>query len=139
VILVILVLIFAAWLFVRARLRNADPVYLTARTRDARQAAMILYRANLTLLAHMGQGPLSGESPEAFARRVTSQVDNADFVAFVQAVALSAYAARPVDGQTVLAGRRAYAAFYAAMRPVEKLRFTLTRIFRGLGNFESIP
>ena len=138
-VLIVLLLIALAVLFVRARLRNADPVYLSGRTRDAREAAMILYRANLTLLAHMGQGTLSGESPEAFAERITAQFANADFAYFVSGVSMNIYAGRPIGSEIIMAGRRAYAVFMSAMRPMEKLRFTLTRIFRGLGSFESIP
>ena len=36
-------------------------------------------------------------------------------------------------------GLRAYRTFLKSMRPAERARFTLTRIVRGLGDFESIP
>ncbi|MBR6766737.1 MAG: transglutaminase domain-containing protein, partial [Clostridia bacterium] len=138
-VLAVLIALFALVMLVRMRLRNADPAFLSGTTRDADQAAMIYYRASLTLLSHMGQGPLSGESPEAFARRVSAQFGNGDFELFVNGVSMSSYAGKPIEREAIAAGRRAYAAFMGAMRPMEKLRFILTRIFRGLGNFESIP
>ena len=100
---------------------------------------MIVYRANLTLLAHMGQAAMSGESPEAFAARVAAQFENLDYAAFGRAVSLNRYARKPLTGQDVKAGLRAYAAFKASMGKRERLRFQLTRLFRGLGDFESIP
>lgn len=136
--LVLLIGLLMAYV-VKKRLKKADPIYLSGQTRDGRQAAMILYRANLTLLAHMGQGPLNGESPEAFARRIAAQFEGTDFERFVDGVTMGCYANQPIGSETIMAGRRAYSAFMAAMRPVEKLRFAMTRIFRGLGNFESIP
>lgn len=136
--LVLLIGVLMAYI-VKKRLKKADPIYLSGQTRDGRQAAMILYRANLTLLAHMGQGPLNGESPEVFARRIAAQFEGTDFERFVDGVTMGCYANQPIGSETIMAGRRAYSAFMAAMRPVEKMRFALTRIFRGLGNFESIP
>ena len=45
-ILIALLIGCVLYMLVKARLRNADPVYLSGRTRDAREAAMILYRAS---------------------------------------------------------------------------------------------
>jgi len=138
-VLVALGLVYLAVMFVRYRLRNADPIWLSGRARSAREAAMILYRADLTLLSHMGIGPLSGESPEAFAHRISPQFSNDDFERFAQAVSLCVYAGKPIDRDIVMTGRRAYGVFLSAMRPLERLRYTATRFFRGLGNFEAIP
>lgn len=138
-ILLVLALAVLAALFVRARLRKADPMYLSGMAKEACQAAMILYRANLTLLSHMGQGALSGESPEAFAKRISGQFGNEDFAFFVKGVSMSVYAGKNVDREVIAAGRRAYTSFEKSMRPMEKMRFVLTRVFRGLGSFEAIP
>ena len=138
-ILLVLVLIALAALWVCKRLRDSDPAALCAKTKSARQQAMILYQANLTLLGHMGQAPVNGEGPETFADRVAGQLKNPDYAAFVRAVSAFAYGRRPITRDDVEAGQRAYAAFRQGMGFKEKLRFGLTRLLRGLGSFEQIP
>ena len=135
----LLALVALAVLWVRGRLRRADPVRLCNQAKTAKEAAMILYRSNLTLLAHMGQGPMNAESPEAFADRMNRQFGNGDYDAFVRAVAGAAYGRKPLRREDVECGLRAYEGFREAMGLREKLRFTLTRVFRGLGDFEVIP
>ena len=100
---------------------------------------MIAYRANLTLLSHMGQQPQNGESPDAFVDRICKEFNNPDYADFVRAVSYSRYGGRPLRKENVEVGLRAYRTFLRGMRPMERLRFTLTRILRGLGDFESIP
>ena len=136
---VLLALIALLIWWVRRRLQSADPALLCKKTRRASKGAMIAYRANLTLLAHMGQYPQSGESPEAFAQRVAKELDNPDFEAFSRAVTLARYAGKPVRRDDVQTGLRAYARFEKGMRPMERARFILTRVIRGLGDFEIIP
>ena len=65
-----LIAVTARW--VMKRLRLSDPAALCGSVRSYREAAMILYRANLTVLAHLGQTPAGGESPGAFARRAAT-------------------------------------------------------------------
>lgn len=139
VILLILILLALAALWVRLRLSRTDPVRLSGKAKTAQQAALILYRSILTLLAQTGQGPMNGETPGAFARRVNAQTKNSDFVTFADAVAASAYSRAGADRQTVECGRRAYAAFERSLKKGERARFTATRLFKGLGEFESIP
>lgn len=139
IVLLILALIALLIWWVRRRLQSADPALLCKKTRRASQGAMIAYRANLTLLAHMGQYPQSGESPEAFAQRVAKELDNPDFEAFSRAVTLARYAGKPVRRDDVQTGLRAYARFEKGMRPMERARFILTRVIRGLGDFDIIP
>ena len=93
----------------------------------------------LTLLAQTGQVPMSGETPGAFARRVGAQTRNPDFIAFADAVAMSVYARAGASRESVEQGRCAYRAFLSGLRRGERLRFAVTRIFKGLGDFESIP
>ena len=138
IILAVVVLIAAA-MWVRSRLAATDPFRLSAKSRTAKQASMIMYRSCLTLLAQMGQAPMSGETPGAFARRVDEQLKNPEFVAFADAVAMSAYSRSGANKQTVDCGRRAYRAFEKSMNQREKLRLMITRILKGLGEFESIP
>ena len=100
---------------------------------------MILYRSCLTLLANAGQTPANDEAPEAFARRVSGQIDNPEFIAFSEAVARFRYGRKPLRREDIDAGLKAYDNFRSAMGWRERLRFTLTRLFRGLGDFEAIP
>lgn len=139
IILLILALLALLYLLIRRRLDATDPIRLSARAKTAREASLILYRSILTLLAQTGQGPMSGETPGAFARRVSAQTPNPDFVAFADAVALSAYARAGANKQTVDLGRRAYRTFEKTLKNGEKLRFTMTRLLKGLGEFENIP
>ena len=100
---------------------------------------MILYRANLTLLAHLGLAPMGGETPVAFARRAAEPLKNDDFTAFVKAVSDASYGRQPLKRADIDAGLRAYEGFRRALGLKEKIRFTATRITRGLGDFERIP
>ena len=138
VILAILLLIALAALWVRMRLKAADPIRLAAKV-NAQQAAMVLYRSILTLLAQTGLAPMNGETPGAFARRVNAQMKNPDFIAFADAVAMSAYSRAGADAQTVERGRRAYTVFAKGLKKTERMRFAFVRLFKGLGEFESIP
>ena len=137
ILLLLLIALLALW--VRRRLQATDPVLLCRRTRRSQAAAMIAYRANLTLLAQMGQGPVNGETPEAFVSRLAAQFDNPDYEAFVGAVARSRYGNRPLRKDDVEAGLRAYERFLNGLRPLERARYAVTRILHGLGDFESIP
>jgi len=123
----------------RRRLRETDPARLCGGAKSYRQAAMILYRANLTVLAHLGQTPAGGETPEAFAARVCGQVENPDFADFARAVAAVSYGRMALRREDIDAGLRAYDRFCKALGRREKLRFTLTRLTKGLGDFTSIP
>ena len=136
--LILLVLALIA-LLVRARLAAADALKLSAKAKDAQSAALILYRACLTLLAQTGHMPLSGETPSAFARRVNQQLKNPDFVAFSDAVAKSVYSRSGADAAAVECGRRAYAQFEKGLKKTERIRFIAVRLTTGLGGFESIP
>lgn len=100
---------------------------------------MILYRSNLTVLAHLGQTPSGGETPAAFARRAAEQFGNGDFAAFAGAVADASYGRRPLRREDIDAGLAAYEGFRAALGLRERIRFTLTRVLHGLGDFEAIP
>ena len=137
--LLLLALIVLLALWVRRRLNESDPERLCGRVKRAQQAAMIAYRANLTLLNHMGQGPVNGETPEVFADRVSAQWNNPDFARFVRAVALNRYGNRQIRREDLEAGLRAYRAFEAGLGRFERIRYALHRIVRGLGDFEAIP
>ena len=135
--IIALIALFALWL--RRRLAQTDPLKLCAAAGSAQMAAMILYRSLLTLLNLLGQAPSSGETPEAFAERVTAVIPNPDYARFVSGVARSRYSGRPVSREVVDAGRAAYVVFLNGMRRGERLRFHVRRALHGLGSFERIP
>ncbi len=137
--LAVIALVAVAFRWVLKRLRLSDPAALCGGVRSYGEAAMILYRANLTLLAHLGQAPTGGETPVAFARRAAEQLKNDDFVAFATAVSDAGYGRQPLKRGDIDAGLRAYEGFRKALGLKEKIRFTVTRITRGLGDFERIP
>ena len=139
VLLLLIGAIAATVRWVVARLRLSDPAALCGRVRSYREAAMILYRANLTVLAHLGQTPAGGETPGAFARRAAEQLGNEDFAAFADAVENASYGRQPLRREDIDAGLSAYEGFREALGLRERIRFTLTRVFRGLGDFETIP
>lgn len=137
--LVTIALVAAAVRWVMKRLRLSDPAALCGRVRSYGEAAMILYRANLTVLAHLGQAPLGGETPAAFARRAAEPLKNDDFTAFVAAVSDASYGRQPLKREDIDAGLRAYEGFRRALGLKERMRFMWTRVAHGLGDFEKIP
>ena len=138
-ILLILLLIALMILWVRGRLKKSDPIALSEAAPDAMGAALVLYRACLTVLAHMGQLPGSGETPEAFAARVATQQKCPEFAAFAEALTRARYGRRPLEKADVTAGRRACRKLTQGLRKGERLRYTAHRVFRGIGNLEEIP
>ena len=139
IIAIILALIALMALWARHQLRAADPLTLCQRVKGSDRRAMILYRGCLTALNHMGQQPMSGETPQAFADRVSAQLDVPEFAAFVQVVTLHRYGSQKLKKADIDVGRRAWERLTKAMRLRERVRLTLTRIIRGLGDFENIP
>ena len=134
---ILIALLLLAWL-VRKRLRAADPMRLIARA-DAQTAVLILYRACLTLLATRGIAPENGESPIPFARRVNALIANDDFETFARAVERCAYSRAEAKRESVVAGRRAYQTFERSLTLAERLKYTLRRLVKGLGDFSAIP
>ena len=137
--LLLLILIILAVLWVKKRLYITDPIYLCTTVKSSTLAAMILYRSSLTLLSQMGLAPMNGETPQAFAQRATVNIGNPAYEIFVDQVATARYSGREISMSAIKNGCEAYAVFHANMRFGEKLRFTLRRIFHGLGSFENIP
>ena len=138
-VLAVLALIALLVLWLRRRLMATDPLKMCMASRSAATAALILYRAILTLLAQTGLAPMNGETPEAFAARAVQALPNEDYERFVADVARSRYSGRPVTRQTLESGRRAYLTFLNSMRRSEKLRYTFRRVLHGLGDLEQIP
>ena len=138
-VLAVLALIALLVLWLRRRLMATDPLKMCMASRSGATAALVLYRAILTLLAQTGLAPMNGETPEAFAARAVQALPNDDYERFVADVARSRYSGRPVTRQTLEAGRRAYLTFLNSMRRSERLRYTLRRVLHGLGDLEQIP
>ena len=138
-VLFFLLLIAAAVLVLHRRLEMTDPLRMCVKTRSAQTAALILYRAILTLLSQAGQLPVSGETPLQFARRVVKSMPNEHYEAFVEEVVRSRYSGKNVTRATIDLGRNAYQAFLMSMNRGERLRYTLRRVLYGIGSTESIP
>ena len=138
-VLALLALVALLVLWLRRRFTATDPLKMCMASRSGAAAALILYRAILTLLAQAGLVPMSGETPEAFASRAVQALPNEDYERFVAEVARSRYSGRPLTRQTLEAGRRAYLSFLNGMRRSEKLRYTLRRVLHGIGDLEQIP
>ena len=135
----ILIAALLVWL-VRKRLEKTDPIRLVARQKNPERGCMILYRSLLTLLLQMGHTPMSGETPEAFADRLSrSGLPNPDFVAFSREITLLRYARRGADRESIALGTRAYLRFRSLMKRSERLKFDLHRALKGLGDFNQIP
>lgn len=137
--LALAILLTLAALWIRGRLAARDPIALSDRAEGPVQAAMILYRSILTMLAQTGQSPMSGETPGTFARRVTAQMPNPDFIVFADAVTMGVYARAEISANAVDIGKSAYRTFEKGLKRGERLRFTLVRLTRGLGAFDTIP
>lgn len=137
--LLLAALIALAVFWMKKRLLATDPLRMISGKCGAPMAAMILYRANLTLLAQLGFAPQGGETPQAFAARVCAALPNPAYEAFAADVACSRYSGRNVNRECIAAGREAYLVFLHGMRRLERLRYHLRRALHGLGSFERIP
>ncbi len=138
-VLALLAMIALVVLWARHRLQETDPLVMSGMAADAAIAALILYRAILTLLAQLGQVPLNGETPQIFAQRATLNMPNRDFERFALALAHGCYSGREIPSEALEWGRNAYLHFLDSMRRSERWRFHLRRMFRGIGDFERIP
>ncbi len=138
IILLILLAIAAIAFWISRRLRAADPMRLIA-GREINAAMLILYRSCLTLLGVKGLYPMNDESPVPFAERVNAISANEDFVPFARAIERIAYARAEADKSSLAAGKRAYQTFARSLTIGEKIKFTIRRLFKGLGDFTAIP
>ncbi|MBQ8507830.1 MAG: DUF4129 domain-containing protein [Clostridia bacterium] len=136
---ILLAICALAYLWGRKRLLASDPLKLCVATRSSQQAALILYRGILTLLLQIGLLPQSGETPEQFAARAVLAMPNPYYEDFVSEVVRSRYSGKPLTRETLEAGRRSYVHFLDNMRPVDRARYHLRRMLRGIGDLESIP
>lgn len=137
-ILLLLLLILILVKRVLSRMHATDPLTLTAKA-NAETAMLLLYRACLTVLSICGLVPKNGETPKDFANRVNAVVVNADFMQFASALESVVYANRPAGREGVMIGRKAYQKFCQSLNLRKKIKFTLRRIFKGLGDYRQIP
>ena len=107
--------------------------------REINAAMLILYRSCLTLLGVKGLYPMNDESPVPFAERVSAICVNEDYVPFARAIERIAYARAEADKESLAAGKRAYRTFARSLTIGEKIKFTIRRLFKGLGDFTAIP
>jgi len=139
IILALAALIALAVYYIRRRLIATDPLNMIRSCKSAQAAALVLYRANLSLLSQLGVVPLNGETPSAFAARAAAALPNDYYAEFVSDVAVSRYSGKPLAKKTVDLGAAAYTAFLGGMRRSERLKYCIRRVLRGIGDTESIP
>ena len=138
VLLILLILLVVA-VVAAIRLRTTDPMLLSRHTKNPEEACYILYRAILTLNRQVGTIPMSAESPVQYARRICADGQNSAFILFASAISGLAYGKAIPTQDTVEAGREAYTAFLNSASRRQRIRYTLTRLTRGLGRFDQIP
>ncbi len=139
-----LILILAAlgllvWWIVR-RLAATDPARAEKAARDGAEKLAIWYRAMLTVLEEQGQSPAPGETPVAFADRLREAGIAGDAFRYAsEQFALTRYARKKPDAAALRQAREAYRKLTAQLKPLEKARFALRRLTRGMGDIRQIP
>lgn len=126
--------------FIVIRLMWSTPHHALLTAHSPADRLMVYYRAVLTVLAMQGQVPLSGETPSAFAERLTAEkLAPPSFTAFTDAVVRSRYAGMNVTSEMYASGVTAYADVVRSLNAREKLRWYRRRIRHGMGNVKQIP
>lgn len=138
--LLILLLIIIALLLIAIRLLISTPRHIIRRVHNAPDKIMVYYRAILTVLEMQGQAPMSGETPAAFAERLTAaKLAAPSFKEFTDIVVRSRYAGIAVTLDMCSAGAAAYEAAVRSLHIAERLRWYRRRITHGIGSIKQIP
>lgn len=137
--LILALVSLASWWVVR-RLRASDPAFAERKVEDAAGKLAVWYRAMLTALEEQGHSPAPGETPVAYADRLKEAgVAGEAFRYASEQLALSRYARRKPDAAALTQAREAYKQLTAQLKPLEKARFMIRRLLRGLGDMKQIP
>ncbi len=129
----------AAWWVVR-RLQASDPERAEKQAEGAQEKLALWYRAMLTVLEEQGQSPAPGETPQMFADRLKEAgIAQEAFVYVSEQLALARYARKKPDAAALKQAREVYQKLTAQLKPLEKARFLIRRIRRGLGDTKQIP
>ena len=87
-----------------------------------------------------GYVPEGGETPEQFARRLAeAKAAPRQLIDLAQAVECQQYAGTAANASALKLARAVYERLLNQMTPVNRIRWTLYRMARGLGNFHQIP
>jgi transglutaminase-like putative cysteine protease len=138
VLLILLIAAASAWVVLR--LQKTDPARAQAQMRSASDRLALWYRAMLSALEEQGQSPSPGETPQQFARRLKEAGVAGDGFEYVtRQIALAGYAGRKPDSAVFKQAEAAYRQIVGQLKPVERARFALRRLVRGLGDVRQIP
>lgn len=138
--ILLLALIAALALLIRARIRNTHPAAMARAEKNAENRLMIWYRAMLTALAASGISYENGMTPVLFAEKArAANACTDDFAAFSREVARCRYAETQAAEETYRLASRAYAGIRARMRWTAKIRWTVRRVFFGIGRLDPVP
>ena len=136
--ILLLLLLIAALIW--RRWRATDPRRLSQKQKDDNTRLMLWYRTILTLLMRSGYVPEGGETPEQFARRLAeAKAAPRQLIDLAQAVECQQYAGTAANASALKLARAVYERLLNQMTPVNRIRWTLYRMARGLGNFHQIP
>ena len=137
--LILALLGLAAWWVVR-RLNASDPERAEKGVKDAQEKLTLWYRAMLSVLEEQGQTPAPGETPILYAERLKeANIAGEQFRYVSEQLSLARYARKKPDAAALKQAREAYALLAAQLKPLEKARYTLRRLKRGLGDTKQIP
>jgi transglutaminase-like putative cysteine protease len=138
-IIILALLGLLAWWVVR-RLSASDPARAEKNVKDAQERLALWYRAMLSVLEEQGQAPAPGETPVMYAERLKeANIAGEQFRYVSEQLALARYARKKPDAAALRQAKEAYALLTAQLKPLEKVRYTLRRLKRGLGDTKQIP
>lgn len=138
--LLLLALIGALAAWVVRRMRASDPARAEKKVDGHAERLALWYRAMLTVLEEQGQIPGPSETPPQFAGRLREAgIVGEDFGYVAEQLALARYAGRKPDGAVFERARTAYRQATGQLKPLERARFLLRRLTRGLGDAGQIP
>ena len=84
--------------------------------------------------------PEGGETPERFAERVVAaQAAPEQLLELTQIIGKFQYARSKPEAGSVKLAREVYGRLLAQMKPMERLRWHVYRLSRGIGDFNQIP
>lgn len=136
---ILLLLLLLAMLLVR-RYMMTEPGRLADRQKKAENKLMVWYRAVLTLLMRSGFVPEGGETPEQFAvRLVGANAAPEQLIELARAVERQQYARSGADNEALELAETVYGLLLNQMKPIDRVRWEMYRIMKGIGNFRQIP
>jgi len=131
----ILAVVLGSW-----RIYSVQPKKLSGKQPDADSRLMVWYRCILGALEVCGYGMEAGETPSAHCRRLSGAAPWSEkYAAFVSAVSRCRYGGRTPDAAVFRLAAETYLAVLGQMNRLQRLKWSLRRIFRGIGSVVSVP